>query len=268
MGIHLLVDYYHEARADRRDELLTSIRRNLAHPAVDAVYNLGSVEPGPPNDISSHPKYRSRPTGHRLTFHEAFAFANHHLQGLFSGLCNLDISLDPSCDWGVAERLVRKENLVLCQSRTEWSPDGETSLDSAFARLAHANTQDAWFWLPPFEPPNCDFELGTLGCDNAIADRVRKAGRVPVNFASRFRVLHFDSCRGKHGANTNQVHRQEQRERNVVYSRFPERQGCYLLPDFDKVCGMDHLVAALGLSPLQKYELICDTMSRFIKIRN
>lgn len=268
MGVHLIIDYYEDSRPDRREELLTSVRRNLANPAVDGVYNLGSANYQPPDEVVSHPKYANRAGDHRLTFQDAFSFANSHLAGLFVGVCNLDISLDPTCDWLAAEQLVRHDNLVLCQSRTECSADGTQRLDPVFARLAYANAQDAWFWIAPFEPQNCDFELGTLGCDNAVADRIRKAGRIPANLASRFRILHLDLCRGKHGGNTNTVHRQENQSRSAVYSRFPEREGCYLLPDFDKITSLDQLVAGLGLSPLQKYEIICETMSRFIKIRN
>lgn len=268
MGIHLIIDYYDDARPDRREELLTSVRRNLANPAVEAVHNLGSAEHRPPDDVAAHPKYASHPIPHRLTFHDAFAFANVRLPGRFVGVCNLDISLDPASDWTTAEALVRTDNLVLCQSRTECAADGTMHLDPVFAKFAYANAQDAWFWISPLEVPNCGFELGTLGCDNAIADRIRLAGRIPVNLASRFRILHLDICRGKHGGNTNTVHRREHQDRSVVYSRFPEREGCYLLPDFDKVQSLDQLVAGLGLSPLQRYQLVCDTMSRFISIQN
>lgn len=268
MGIQLIIDYYTDARPARCEELLTSVRRNLSNPAVEAVYNLGSAEHLPPEDVVSHPKYASHPMGHRVTFRDAFSFANARLAGRFVGVCNLDISLDPMSDWIAAENLARNENLVLCQSRTECAADGSTHLDPVFERLAYANAQDAWFWIAPFEPPNCDFELGTLGCDNAIADRIRKAGRIPANLASRFRILHLDLCRGKHGGNTNAMHRQEQQTRSVLYSRFPEREGCYLLPDFDRITSLDQLVSGLGLTPLQKYQLICDTMSHFVKIRN
>lgn len=268
MGVHLLIDYYDDVRPDRREELLTSVRRNLANPAVEAVYNLGSAECRPPDDVVSHPKFQSHPVGRRLTFQDAFAFANARLAGRFVGACNLDISLDSASDWAAAEILVRNNNLVLCQSRTEYAADGSTRLDPMFEKLAYANAQDAWFWVAPLEPPNCDFELGTLGCDNAIADRIRRAGRIPANLASRFRILHLDLCRNKHGGNTNAVHRQEQQTRSTVYSRFPEREGFYLLPDFDKITSLDQLVADLRISQLQKYQIICDTMSRFIKIAN
>lgn len=268
MGVHLLIDFYTDGRQDRHEELVSSVRRNLANPAVIAVYNLGADEHRPPCDVVAHPKYRAHPMNRRLTFHDAFSFANAFLCGAFVGICNLDISLDPRSDWATAEDIVRKENIVLCQSRTELASDGSVFLDPTFQRLAYANAQDAWFWIAPFSVPGSNFELGTLGCDNAVADRIRRAGRTPVNFGSRFKINHLDLCRGKSGANTNTIHRQEATTRDVMYSRYPEREGYFLMPDFDAVASLDQVTAALGLSPLQKYQLICETMTRFIKINN
>ncbi|MEI8228491.1 MAG: hypothetical protein WCH77_09560 [Planctomycetota bacterium] len=269
MGIHLIVDYYEDERPDRREEFLVCMRRNLNHPHIEAVYNLGSNRYAPPADIREHPKYRSHPTGHRLTFKDAFEFASASLPGQFVGMCNLDIFLDDSSsDWLTAEQLVRQHNLVLCQSRIERAADGTTSQDQTFARLLFANAQDAWFFIAPLEVPNAAFELGTLGCDNAIADRIRKAGRIPINLGSRFKVVHVDICRGKHGANTNLLHAQESKERDTVYSRFPERDGCYLVPDFDMATSLDAIMDALSIAPLHKYRVICDIMSQIIKIQN
>lgn len=268
MGIHLVVDYYEDSRPARRAEILECMKRNLECPHVEAVHDLGTGESPPPAELRDHPKYRSHPIGRRLTFSDAFSYAAAVLPDRFVGISNLDIFLDPGSDWPFAERLVRQGNLVLCQSRWEQAADGSVFHDPAFATICFANTQDAWFFVPPFAPQNADFELGTLGCDNAIADRIRKAGRTPVNLGSRFRVIHVDRCRGKHGGNTNEVHEQEQRERQVLYSRFPEREGYYLTPDFDMSPSLDKLAESLQLTPLAKYQLICDMMTRGILIKN
>jgi hypothetical protein len=50
-----------------------------------------------------------------------------------------------------------------------------------FARIAFAVAQDAWIFRAPFEVADCDFEIGTLGCDNALAHRIKCAGRLPIN---------------------------------------------------------------------------------------
>lgn len=268
MGIELIIHYCGDPREARRLEYDYCVRRNLEHPFVDRIHNLGLRGVPVAADIGGHPKWHDAFIDHRMTFRDAFAYANEHLAGRMAGVCNLDIFLDAGSDWSAAEALLRREKLVLCQSRTEFVPPAASHLDPAFARIAHANAQDAWFFVAPVDPPAIDFEIGTLGCDNALADRIRRIGYVPVNLASRFRVMHYDLCRGKQGENTNRVHKSESETRGTVYSRFPEREGCYLVPDFDMVTSLDQLVAKLGLSPLQKYQLICDTMSRFITITN
>jgi hypothetical protein len=268
MGLELIIHYCGDSREDRRAEYDYCVLQNLAHPFVDRIHNLGLREVPVAAAIRENPKWHDSFLDHRMTFQDAFGYASWHLAGRMVGICNLDIFLDHESDWAAAEALLRQAKVVLCQSRVEFTPPATTHLDPAFARVAHANAQDAWFFVSPVDPPAIEFEIGTLGCDNALAERIRRIGYVPVNLGSRFRVMHYDVCRGKQGGNTNVVHKAESERRGTVYSGFPEREGCYLVPDFDVATSLDELVANLGLSPLQKYQLICDTMSRFIKIIN
>lgn len=268
MGIELIVDYCGDSREERRAEYDYCVRRNLAHPFVDRIHNLGLRKVPVAADIRGNANWHDSFLDHRMTFQDAFAYASRHLTGRMVGICNLDIFLDPESDWAAAEALLRREKFVLCQSRVEFTPPSTTHLDPVFARVAHASAQDAWFFIAPVEPPAIEFELGTLGCDNALAERIRRVGYVPVNLASRFKVMHYDACRGKQGGSTNAVHKAESESQGTVYSRFPEREGYYLVPDFDVATSLDELVTKLGLSPLQKYQLICDTMSRLIKVVN
>src|SRR5436190_23791826 len=95
-----------------------------------------------------------------------------------------------------------------------------------------ANSQDAWIFRAPLENVNhCDFCVGTLGCDNAIAHRIKQAGYLPVNAPQQFKVFHLDRVRGKTLQNQNEIFRQERKE-NWRRS-YPEREGQYLLPDID-----------------------------------
>ena len=269
MGVELLIDYYHDKRPDRADEFFLCLRRNLANPEVDRVWNLGRDDESIPNDVRTHAKYRSAPAGHRLTFRKAVDFANAELPGRFVGLINLDIYLDaPPAGWAEAERLVRQSNVVLCQARCDLQPDGSIARDPGYARLAFANTQDGWFFVPPIEIPNIDFELGTLGCDNAFAHRLRVAEKLPVNMGSRYKLIHVDICRGKHAGNANSVHQSESEKRQSTYSTYPEREGCYLVPDIDMIGDLERLAQDLRLSDLQKYQIKCDLMSSVIKIKN
>ncbi len=49
--------------------------------------------------------------------------------------------------------------------------------------------------MTPITVPDCDFPLGNPGCDNAIAERFLRAGRVPINRSDMFCVYHLDHCR-------------------------------------------------------------------------
>lgn len=61
MGIHLIVDYYHDMRPARAAEYLLCLRRNLAHPDVECLWSLGFGHDELPDDINRHEKYRSEP---------------------------------------------------------------------------------------------------------------------------------------------------------------------------------------------------------------
>lgn len=269
MGLELIVQYYSDDRECRKNELDFCVRMNLSHPFIDRVHSLSENDGGIPEDIRTSSKFTSVCLGRRMTFQDAFEYANGTLVGKMIGISNLDIFLDnASSDWEAAERLLRARPVVLCQSRTEFSADGQVYLDPVFTRLAFANAQDAWFFISPLRLENIDFEVGTLGCDNAIADRIKKAGVLPVNMASRYRIFHRDECRGKHGGNTNQSHRSEAAARGQVYSRFPEKDGYHLLPDIDLVPSVDEVLKALGVDELLRYRIVSEILTERIRISN
>lgn len=268
MGLELILHYFDDGRSDRQLEYDFCVRKNLEHPFVDRIHNLGLRDASVPPEFRSHPKWHDALVDQRMTFKDAFDHANRHLAGRMVGICNLDTFLDAGSDWSKAESLLRQNKVVLCQSRLEFTPPATTHLDPKFANFYHGITQDAWFFLAPLEPPDIEFEIGTLGCDNALAERIRRLDYLPVNLASRFKVMHYDVCRSKDAYNTVQIHHAEARSRTGVVSRHPERDGCYLVPDFDRITSLDTLVAELGLSPLLKYKLISEIMTRFIRINN
>lgn len=262
-GIHLIVQYCNDPRTGRQAEYDECLRRNLACPAITAVHNLVEPHTSVPEEFRTHAKMREQRLDRWLTYQDAFAYANERLQGEVVAITNLDIFLDPASSWNDLGFLTN--GVVLCLSRFEWDIDGRISRDPGFERLGFANTQDAWVFQAPFEVPDCDFEIGTLGCDNAIAERIKRAGRIPVNAASRFRVFHYDRFRGKTSANQQEIHRSDRADRP---RRRPEDEGQYLLPDMDQVRSVDQLLTALNATDLQRYMVVCDVMSRFVRIKN
>src|SRR5207248_9609824 len=120
-------------------------------------------------------------------------------------------------------------------------------------------------FLSPIEVSECDFEIGTLGCDNAFAHRVKTAGYLPINACDQHKIYHFDRARGKDTANQLEVHRAERGER---FTRHPEKQGHYYVPNCDQLTSVDHVIDRLNLAPLNRYEIICDLLSKYLTFKN
>lgn len=264
--LSVLLQYCNDPRPDRMAEYDECVRRNLANPHVKAVHNL--VEPGVsvPAEFTGHPRYVEHRVPAWLTYRAAFDYANATLPDEIVALINLDIFLDPASDWARAEAMLRGSSTVFCQGRTEYAVDGSTYRDPAFASLAFANAQDAWIFKTPISVPNCDFEIGTLGCDNAIADRLVRAGHVPVNAGNHFKIFHYDRVREKTGRTTVATHIAERGAGR--HTRHPEREGQYLVPDYDAFQSVDKVLELFKAPELARYSVICDVFTKFIKINN
>jgi hypothetical protein len=257
--IHVIVQYRNDRLSARAAEYDECVRRNLANPWVRRVHNL--CEPGTVmlEEFRNHPKYTEKNLDHWLTYRDAFDYANAHLLGEMVCLCNLDIFLDAEkTDWQIASNMI-SQKMVLCLARWEWN-GGAPSLDPGFIVKAMANTQDAWFFRAPVNVPDCEFEIGMLGCDNAIAERIKRAGFFPINAPQTFHIFHVDKVRGKTSANHIDVHRQETAIRPP--NRHPERSGQWLVPDYDQIKSLDEVAKALNLNPLQKYAAICELLNK------
>ena len=264
--LSVLIQYCNDKRPDRMAEYDECVRRNLANPHVKAVHNLVEPATAVPTEFARHPRYVEHRVAGWLTYRVAFDYANAALPDEVVALLNLDIFLDPDSDWPRAEATVRGSKTVFCQARTEYSHDGSTFKDPAFAALAFATTQDGWIFKTPIDVPDCDFEIGTLGCDNAIADRLVRAGHVPVNAPNQFRILHYDRVREKTARTMTATHIAERGADS--HTRHPERAGQYLVPDYDSFQSVDKVLDLLKVPELGRYSVICDVFSKFIKIDN
>ena len=262
--IHIIVQYCNDRRPERAAEYDHCLRRNLENRYVIAVHDLVEPQTVVPDEFRNHPKHRAIAVDRWLTYADAFAYANSNLSGQVVCICNLDIFLDSATDWDQAAATARND-IVLCLSRIEWAPDGAIFKDPDLERLAFANSQDAWIFAAPIDVPRCDFEIGTLGCDNAIAERLKATGRIPIIAGSRFRIFHYDRARGKSFANQQRVHAEERAHRPHPRA---EREGQYLLPDIDAIKSVDKVLDAFQASEITRYQVICDVLTRLLKIEN
>ena len=172
---------------------------------------------------------------------------------------------------------------ILAQSRHEYNPANGScaaSMDSNFSKLMHANTQDAWFYSSNKQNENikdCDFEIGMLGCDNAIAHRLLSSGYKVINMPRNFPIWHYDIVRGKNSTNFLEKHKQLYDSNVKPKNTHPERTGQALIPNYDMMIDTSSsysidLISLInqlgGISNWEKYKLISEMLSSRIIIYN
>jgi hypothetical protein len=264
--LNLIVQYVNDPRPGRQAEYEECLRRNLANPFVKSVHHLRE-HPGVvvPAEFAGHPKFREQHLNRWLSFADAFEYASATLPGEICCIANLDIFLDAAPVWlELAE--IFKDPIVFCLSRHEFNADGTIWIDPISQNRGMANSQDAWVFLSPVKIQNCDFGVGVMGCDNAIAHRIKQSGLVPVNAARHFRIFHFDRVRGKTMENQEDIYASERSQSRP--RQHPERLGQYLLPDIDTLTSVDDLLTSLNANRMDRYRAICDTLNNLRHLKN
>jgi hypothetical protein len=213
-------------------------------------------------EIQNNSKIKFINTNKWNTFQDFFQYANLHLSNKYVGIINIDIGLDPNSEWTDIKRHL-DANLIIAQARHEFK-DNVVSLDENFNNLFHCHSQDGWFFKSPVKFNDIDFEIGTLGCDNALAHRLYKNGYTVLNLMNHFKLLHYDNVRGKTSTNFVAFHKDKKT------NKFPEKKGYRLLPDYDKVinASVDDILKQFKVSDIDKYNIICDIFTKVIQIKN
>ena len=317
--INIILQSYPETNPDRVKELKYCLKKNLENPYVKMVYDFGSgielfdedgSDSNTDTDSDSNSnsntflktKYKQISNTKWLTFKMAINFANSNHDSNTSKrknneywcIINLDIFLDDKSYWNTIRGQLNND-YIYAQSRHEFNIlDTGTgtdtkivaTMDSNFAQLFHANTQDAWLFKTPIninhtKEIDFDFELGFLGCDNAIADRFVKAGYKVINQPMTYKLFHYDTAKGKNSSNYLEKHTQETKEKNDKMikpkNKYPERSGSYLVPNYDQMISMTggkdiDLIGLInnlgGCSNFERYEFISKLFSDRIIITN
>lgn len=299
--INIILQSYTESNPDRAKELKYCIRKNLENPYVKMVYDFGEgieLFDDDGGDDKLKQKYKQISNTKWLTFEMAINFANTKHEFNTSNkreywcIINLDIFLDDKSPWNTIRGQLNN-GFIYAQSRHEFNILGTgidtkivSSMDSNFAQLFHANTQDAWLFKTPININNnkeidFDFELGFLGCDNAIADRFIKSGYKVINQPMTYKIFHYDIAKGKNSTNYLEKHSKETKEKtdNMIKpkNKYPERSGSYLVPNYDQMLSMTggkdiDLIGLInnlgGCSNFERYEFISKLFSDRIIITN
>lgn len=259
----LLTQAYPIADIKRHFEIEEAIKCNLNNRFVENIICFtenDTIKFCP--EIQNNNKIKFINTNKWNTFQDFFQYANLHLTNKYVGIINIDIGLDSNSEWTDIKRHL-DSNLIIAQARYEFK-DNVVSLDENFNNLLHCHSQDGWFFKSPIKFKDIEFEIGTLGCDNALADRLYKSGYTVVNLMNHFKLLHFDNVSGKTSTNFVAFHK------NKKTNRYPEKKGYRLLPDYDRVINapIDEILKQFQLSDVDKYNIICDIFTKAIQIKN
>ena len=253
--LNVIAQYYNDSNPDRQAEIDACFQRNLDCPWVTKLHNLVESYTVVPEWLELHPKYVERRIEGRLTYAHAIDYGNQDLIGQSVCLMNADTFVDAESPWFQIREL--STNVILCQTRHELRESGELQMEPDYLHTWGRNTQDAWVWKSPIVVPNVDFELGRLGCDNAIAHRFKSAGYVTVNRGSQLKVGHIDACRGKSAAGTCTFH--ASREKTKPYR--PASEGWAFVPDLHLAPKLETLLESIELSPLHNYMMASELIS-------
>jgi len=332
--LNIILQSYNESNIERRKELEYCILENLNNPYVKWVHDFGyNSQEYLPHNITSHTKYIhvNIDSDSRLKYNEAFEYSqkmgNDCKFGLYWSIVNCDIFLDITSKWDLIKGLLNN-GYIMAQSRHEFDilnidvntgNNIKSKLDDNFSKLLHAHTQDGWFYslLQPFQTnkiktdygnsyqysntqfnsellKNTNFEIGLLGCDNAIADRIIRfsGGYKLLNRPITFKINHYDIARGKTSSNFLEKHFQESQNKNKkisndkstqntkqntkkIINTHPERESSFLVPNYDQLVGNECKINFAdvfnqmgGVSNLEIYKLISEIMTSRITIYN
>lgn len=185
--MNLLAGFYIDANPVRTEEFVECVRRNAAHPHIDSI-TLFLEDQLPADKIRScfpalaDPKVRLIEHGRRLTYEQAFEYANRKLAGAGVIVANADIFFDETL--GLTDE-VSLEGKMLCLSR--W----DEGLDGTPRHFDCAHSQDAWIFESPLPHIASDFPLGKPGCDNRLACEAQRAGLAVTNPSRTLRARHL-----------------------------------------------------------------------------
>lgn len=158
--IRLFIDSYKDPNPKRNTELEMCLKRNRETFGPNAVV------------ISNN----SRPT-----FDTFFKVINALVEPEdISIIANSDIYFESIFDFNLIQA-----NEAYALSRWDWGNGKATLYD-------HEDSQDVWAFRGKIKDvPNCNFGLGIPGCDNAIAERLHRAGYLVLNPSKSIQTVHL-----------------------------------------------------------------------------
>ena len=186
--INLFVNFYNDKHQTRQEEINECISRNIKNPMIDRIYFVTDT-----CDINFYGFDKSEKVekvihNERPTFNYLFELAISKIRGddisIFS---NVDIYFDEDCVCLIRQHLVSS----VCFALSRW----ERWKDNSITLFDRPDSQDSWIFKGPISDiPNCNFTMGTPGCDNAISQRIEDAGYTVQNPGRDIKTIHIHNC--------------------------------------------------------------------------
>jgi len=213
MNINLIVQYFKVTNSKnikyKQNEINTVLKLNCdnkyitsIHLIVEEDYNLSFLSK------DQLKKIIIKNTGTRLTYKYAFDYYNINLNNQICILANADIYFDNSLEilqnicWNTQED---NNSIIICPTRYEHSFDLKSNILYGINHNIHKNspwivpysesvfTQDCWIWkMKNINVNNCNFNLGTVGCDNYIARQFINSNYALVGSTKYICANHYD----------------------------------------------------------------------------
>lgn len=216
--MHLISQYYNHPNPERQKEIDLCLKFNLENPAVTTVHNLIEKKCHLPQHLKDHPKHKII-TSKRLTYRHVFEYISSCTDtDNIVAVCNNDIFINNTNKDNYWQTIkedffnINKTPKILNLSRYEY--DHETDRiwrEGTFSSYS----SDCWvFQLPILKITDCNFYIGVLFADWAIAGRFRDAGYHVYNWATKYKIFHLDRI-------LNRQKRHPKREKHTI-SNSPE----------------------------------------------
>lgn len=254
--MNIIVQTYNEKNTERATEYETCLLNNLNHSNVKMVHNLYESEDTISESVRNHPKYRGVQLGKRMTYADAFTYAETHIPvDEIVGVINLDIYIALNFDYQQMTSVLCTKNIFFALTRHEHGE--EIYLDPTFAHILHSNTQDGWFFKNPVLQGDYNIELGRLGCDNAIVKKLKHAGYAVLNVPEPFVIVHIDKVRGKTDTNFMEHHKDDA----VIYN------DGLVVPNYNaiKYSSADNMMNEMKFSEIERVLILSEILNyRFI----
>lgn len=181
--INLFINYYVDKNASRNKELLTCIQRNINNKLIDNIFVLCSGEDD--NKLFESDKVsilvlKSRPT-YNVFFYVINKYTSKEDWNIIS---NTDIYFDSTI--GLLNKYNQPKTLV---ALTRW----DITENNTVKFLNRADSQDTWAIKGHVDILCGNFNMGTPGCDNVIAQCFFKSGWKVINPSKSIKTYHLHS---------------------------------------------------------------------------